>query len=240
MFSSPAAALSCFISFWQTSARFQFLVIASSWMFLFCFNNYLVTNRIFLSKALQSLSNSQKVHFFSVALTLLQKVLKVSFFICCLNSKFRIIGFSVGLKYDRRFLRKWSHVQSLDSTSFGSAPSQSWISLVIAMNPRSVFTLSFEINMLFFKFNICIFRFFLCCCCHICNTSFNCMFRRFRILCFVTKLVLFNDFVKSQGGNPSGLNCKFCIPRVVVAVSNTEYFLLFILFPIFASYQITL
>ena len=47
------------------------------------------------------------------------------------------------------------------------------------------------------------------------------MFRRFRILCFVLKLVFFNDFVKSQGGNPPGLNCKFCISRVVVAVLNS-------------------
>ena len=48
-------------------------------VFVSCFNNYLVTNHIFLSTVLQPLSHSQNVHVFSAALILLQKALKVSF-----------------------------------------------------------------------------------------------------------------------------------------------------------------
>ena len=85
IFSSPAA----------TSARFQFLIIAFSWMFLFVVS-ITIWSGIAYSSA-QSLSHSQKLHVSSAALTLLQKALKVSFLTCSLNLKFCIIGFSIGL-----------------------------------------------------------------------------------------------------------------------------------------------
>ena len=59
---------------------------------------------------------------------------------------------------------------------------------------------------------------------YFCNASFNRVFRRFRILCFVLKLVLFKEFVKSLQGSmwkPTRIELKFCIPCRVVAVSNS-------------------
>ena len=170
---------------------------------MFSFVSITIWPRIPYSSALQSQSPSQKVHVFPAALTLLQKALKVSFLTWTnrLNSKFRIIGFSVGLQCDRSSFRKWSHVLSLDRGSFGSAAFQSWISLAVAENARSFLTLLFRDPPVFYKFNICICRFFFCCCSPFCNTSFNCVFRRFRILCFKPKLVLFNELVKSLQGS---------------------------------------
>ena len=117
----------------------------------------------------------------------------------CLNSRFRIIGFSVGLY--RNFVRKWSHVQSLDRTSFGSAAFQSWISLVVAKNPRSFFTLFFDIHVFFINSVFVRAGSFFFCCSLLCIRSFDCMFRTFRISCFIPKLISFNELVKSLQGS---------------------------------------
>ena len=68
------------------------------------------------------------------------------------------------------------------------------------------------------------YRFFLCCCSPFCNTSFNCVFRKFRYCasyrnsyCSMNSLKAF----KVACGSRSGLNWKFCIAHRVVAVSNS-------------------
>ena len=62
-------------------------------------------------------------------------------------------------------------------------------------------------------------------CSPFCDTSFNCMFQRFSILCFEPKFVLLNKIGKVACGNRSGLNCKYGIPCGVAARSNSILYL---------------
>ena len=66
------------------------------------------------------------------------------------------------------------------------------------------FFLSFEIHVFFKIQYLCMCRFFLCCCSPFCNTSFNSMFWRFKILCLVvqcTKNEVFR-FLQLMWSNP--------------------------------------
>ena len=93
--------------------------------------------------------------------------------------------------------------------------------------PKKFSNFAFRDPRLFYKFNICKCRFFLCCCSPFCNANFNCVFLRFRILGFVPKLVLLMNSLNASKvacGNRSGLSCKFCIPSGVVAVLNSNLY----------------
>ena len=192
-------------------------------MFLFVVP-IIIWSRIACSSALQSLLHSKKVHVFPAASTPLQKGLKVSFLTWtnCLNSRFRIIGFSVGLY--RNFVRKWSHVQTLDRTSFGSAAFQSWISLVVAKNPRSFFTLSFDIHVFFINsIFVSAGSFFFVAVYFVIEASIACFGRSGYCASYQNSYFSMNwlKAFKVAFANRSGLNCKFSIPRGVVAVSNS-------------------
>ena len=107
--------------------------------------------------------------------------------------------------------------------SFGSAAFQSWISLAIAENPRSFLIFSFEIHL--FSINS-IFAsagsFFVVAVHFVIQASIACFggsgycASNRNWYCSMNSLKAF----KVACGNQSGLNCKFCIPRGVVAVSN--------------------